>query len=157
MQLAPPQPLPDRLQGERWQFASLPGGEVELFLRDRPIPIVQAPADRLPLTLGLASTLPIPGVVIEGGRRSILLARWLEAQIPKAVQVVRAELSGLILTTDSDDRWVLVTFNDEAVKQAAAVYQQRQQASKGLHFLLVQPDNTGVTYTGFWLLQILQA
>ncbi|NEQ67039.1 MAG: DUF1092 family protein, partial [Symploca sp. SIO2D2] len=23
----------------------------------------------------------------------------------------------------------------------------------GLHFLLVQPDDSGMTYTGFWLLQ----
>jgi hypothetical protein len=51
------------------------------------------------------------------------------------------------------DRWILVTFEDAEVAQAAQVYEQRKQQSQGLHFLLVQPDDSGITYTGFWLLQ----
>ncbi|NER29619.1 MAG: DUF1092 family protein, partial [Symploca sp. SIO1C4] len=60
---------------------------------------------------------------------------------------------GLILDAGLVDRWVVATFDDREVAAAALVYQQRQQLSKGLHFLLVQPDDSGMTYSGFWLLQ----
>jgi hypothetical protein len=52
------------------------------------------------------------------------------------------------------DRWVVVTFEDSEVKAAGKIYQERKQLSQGLHFLLVQPDDSGMTYTGFWLLQL---
>ncbi|TVQ65436.1 MAG: DUF1092 family protein, partial [Spirulina sp. DLM2.Bin59] len=29
---------------------------------------------------------------------------------------------------------------------------QQRQASRGLHFLLIQPDDSAITFTGFWLL-----
>jgi hypothetical protein len=51
------------------------------------------------------------------------------------------------------DRWVLTTFSDPEVNTAAQSFQQRQQAALGLHFLLVQPDDSGMTYSGFWLLR----
>ncbi|HEY9750428.1 MAG TPA: Tab2 family RNA-binding protein, partial [Allocoleopsis sp.] len=51
------------------------------------------------------------------------------------------------------DRWVLATFEDAEVRAAAQAYEQRKQAAQGLHFLLVQPDDSGMTYSGFWLLQ----
>jgi hypothetical protein len=90
------------------------------------------------------------------------LAQWLQAQSPLCLTCVVSEPSGLVLTTatqasqsnyQSNSRWVLATFDDPEVKQAATTYQQRQQTSQGLHFLLVQPDDSGMTYTGFWLLK----
>ncbi|MEO1376977.1 MAG: Tab2 family RNA-binding protein, partial [Cyanobacteria bacterium J06635_10] len=60
---------------------------------------------------------------------------------------------GLVLEAGLVDRWIVATFEDEEVAEAAKVYQQRKQQSQGLHFLLVQPDDSGMTYTGFWLLQ----
>ena len=60
---------------------------------------------------------------------------------------------GLILAAAGDRRWVLATFTDAEVLQSAQLYQQRQQNAKGLHFLLIQPDDSGVTSSGFWLLQ----
>nr|WP_317106120.1 Tab2 family RNA-binding protein [Chroococcidiopsis sp. SAG 2025] len=39
------------------------------------------------------------------------------------------------------------------LENLAQIYAQRQQQSQGLHFLLVQPDDSGMTYTGFWLLR----
>ncbi len=47
----------------------------------------------------------------------------------------------LILEASLADRWILATFADEKVSAA------------GLYFLLVQPDDSGMTYTGLWLLQ----
>lgn len=51
------------------------------------------------------------------------------------------------------DRWVMATFEDSEMAAAAQTYQQRKQLIKGLNFLLVQPDDSGMTYSGFWLLQ----
>ncbi|MDE5086380.1 MAG: Tab2/Atab2 family RNA-binding protein, partial [Trichodesmium sp. St16_bin2-tuft] len=49
--------------------------------------------------------------------------------------------------------WVVATFSDQEVSGAGQVYEQRKQQSQGLHFLLVQPDDSGMTYSGFWLLE----
>jgi hypothetical protein len=37
------------------------------------------------------------------------------------------------------------------VKTAAQNYTTRKALAKGLHFLVVQPDDSGITYSGFWL------
>ncbi len=43
----------------------------------------------------------------------------------------------------------VATFEDQEVL-LAQVYEQRKNQSQGLHFLLVQPDDLGMTYSGFW-------
>ncbi len=150
----PPLPLPESLWGEEWRFATLPAGDIEEVFGDRPMPILQMPEFLLPINLGLASTLPVPGVIIYGGRLSMHLARWLQQARPVALNYVAGELDGLVLEAGLVDRWVVATFADQEVTAAAQVYEQRKQQSQGLHFLLVQPDNSGMTYTGFWLLQV---
>lgn len=149
----PPTPLPDKLWGEQWRFATLPAGDVEEAFGDRPIPILSMPDFLLPLNLGLASTIAIPGVIIYGGRRSLQLARWLQEAQPVALNSIAGEPSGLVLEVGLVDRWIVATFADREVVAAAKVYEQRKQQSLGLHFLLVQPDDSGMTYSGFWLLQ----
>jgi hypothetical protein len=150
---SPPQPLPDNLWGEHWQFVGVPAGEVCLIFEHRPIPIVAAPESRWPLTLGLASTAIVPGIVIQGGRRSLALAQWLQEQDPQELVPMTGDPWGLILWAGGDRRWVMATFTDPGVIQSAQVYQQRRSACGGLHFLLVQPDDSAMTHTGFWLLQ----
>jgi hypothetical protein len=148
----PPVPLPENLWGDGWRFASLPAGDIAEAFSGRPLPILEMPESLLPLNLGLASTVPVPGVVIDGGRQSMRLARWLQDAKPFALNYIAGAPDGLILEAGLADRWVVATFEDSEVKAAAEVYQQRKQSSQGLHFLLVQPDDTGMTYTGFWLL-----
>ncbi len=148
----PPVPLAENLWGDRWRFASLPASNIKDII-ERPIPILAAPEFLLPLNLGLSSTLPIPGVVIDGGRQSMKLARWLETVRPYLLQYIPGDPDGLILETGLVDRWVVATFSDKEVSEAGQIYQQRKQQSQGLHFLLVQPDDSGMTYSGFWLLQ----
>ena len=148
----PPTPLPENLWGDRWRFATLPAGELDRF-RDRPIPVLAMPEAFSPFHLKLASTLPIPGVVIDGGRQSMRLARWLKDADPVALNYIPGDLDGLILEAGLADRWVVATFNDPEVTAAAQAFRSRQQASHGLHFLLVQPDDSGMTYSGFWLLR----
>ncbi|MGL5081569.1 MAG: Tab2/Atab2 family RNA-binding protein [Microcoleaceae cyanobacterium] len=148
----PPVPLPENLWGDRWRFASLSAGELIDGFADRPIPILELPEALLPLNLGLASIVPIPGIVIDGGRQSRRLAQWVQATRPFALNYVPGSPDGLILEAGLVDRWILVTFEDLEITQAAKSYQQRRQSAQGLHFLLVQPDDSGVTYSGFWLL-----
>ena len=149
----PPTPLPENLWGEQWRFATLSAGDLEEAFKERPIPILEMPDFLLPLNLGIASTVAIPGVIIDGGRRSLQLARWLQEAQPVYLNYIAGDLSGLILEAGLIDRWIVATFADPEVTAAAKAYEQRKQQSQGLHFLLVQPDDSGMTYSGFWLLR----
>jgi hypothetical protein len=150
----PPAPLPENLWGEQWRFATLPAGELGDLFSDRPIPILQVPEFLQPINLGLASTVRVPGVIIYGGRQSMRLARWLQEACPVALNYIAGAPDGLILEAGLVDRWIVATFADAQVTEAAKLYEQRKQQSHGLHFLLVQPDDSGMTYTGFWLLKV---
>lgn len=152
----PPQALPENLWGESWRFAAVPAAELTDIFNERPIPILAVPDELLPFHLGLASTVAIPGVIVYGGRRSLPLARWLQEVQPSAlhyIPTVRGQAGGLVLEAGLNARWILATFEDSAVAKAAQTYQERQQASRGLHFLLIQPDDSGFTDTAFWLLR----
>ncbi len=149
----PPIPLQELLWGEQWRFATLSAGDVEDAFAQRPIPILKMPEFLLPINLGLASTVRVPGVVIDGGRQSMRLARWLEDTHPVALNYVGGTPGGLVLEAGLVDRWIVATFEDKEVAAAAQAYEQRKQISQGLHFLLVQPDDSGMTYSGFWLLR----
>jgi hypothetical protein len=149
----PPTPLPENLWGEQWRFATLSAGDVEEAFARRPIPILKMPEFLLPINLGLASTVPVPGVVIDGGRQSMRLARWLQQAQPVALNYIAGTPGGLVLEAGLVDRWIVATFEDKEVAAAAQAYEQRKQLSQGVHFLLVQPDDSGMTYSGFWLLR----
>ena len=92
-------------------------------------------------------------MIIYGGRQSLRLARWLQETNPVSLNYILGSPDGLILEAGLADRWILATFEDAEVTAAAKVYEQRKQLSKGLHFLLVQPDDSGMTFSGFWLLK----
>ncbi|TAD73930.1 MAG: DUF1092 family protein [Oscillatoriales cyanobacterium] len=149
----PPLPMPESLWGDRWQFVGLSAAELTNRLLPRPIPHGARPPELQPAALGLPPTTTIPGVAIEAARRSRLLAQWLDSVQPVALQMVAGQPNGLVLDAGLCDRWILTTFEDAEVQQAGQSFQQRKAASQGLHFLLVQPDDSGMTYSGLWLLQ----
>ncbi|NJR39488.1 MAG: DUF1092 family protein [Leptolyngbyaceae cyanobacterium CSU_1_4] len=149
----PPVPLPETLWGEQWRFGAIAAPDLVPVFSNRMIPIRDMPESLLPIKLNLPSTIAIPGVIIDGGRQSMLLARWIERSHPHALQSIPGDPNGLILEAGLSDRWILTTFDDADVVGAAQTFQQRQQAAQGLHFLLVQPDDSGMTYSGFWLLK----
>ena len=148
----PPIPLSETLWGEQWRFAALPAGELVSAFAERPIPVLEMPDRLLPMNLQLASTLPIPGTIVDGGRQSMRLVRWLQEVRPVSLNYVPGQPDGLILEAGLVDRWIIATFEDPEATAAAKTYEQRKRQSQGLHFLLVQPDNSGITYSGFWLL-----
>ena len=149
----PPVPLPENLWGDRWRFGAIAAQDLVAAFQHRPMPIREMPEFLYPIKLGIASTVPIPGVIIDGGRRSLRLAQWLQQVKPFALSYIPGDPDGLILEAALVDRWVLTTFDDPEVIAAARSFRERQQITKGLHFLLVQPDDSGMTYTGLWLLQ----
>ena len=151
----PPNPLPENLLGDQWRFAAIAAGDLERVFLHEPMPFLNLPEALRPLTLGLASTTLIPGVVVYGGRRSLQLGQWLQDQHPVGLNYVPGSPDGLVLESGLVERWVFVTFEDAEVRAAAQLYTQRKAASQNLHFLLVQPDDSGMTYTGLWLLQHL--
>ena len=149
----PPVPMPEDLWGDRWQFASLPAGELWDALSGRLTPIQSLPQTSNPLSLGLASDLFIPGVIITGGRKALTIARWIQSVLPQTLtyQASPGAPSGLLLQTDDRARYVLATFEDPDVQRSGETFQQRQIAAQGLHFLLIQPDDSGMTHSGVWL------
>jgi len=138
----PPVPIPEKVWGEKWRFATLVASDIEDTFAGQPIPILEIPEFLLPINLGIASTLPIPGVVIDGGRQSLRIARWIQESRPFALNYISGTPDGLILEAGLVDRWIVATFADQEVTIAAQIYEQRKQQSKGLHFLLVQPDDS---------------
>ena len=156
LEKTPPQPLPEDLWGDHWQIANIAAGQIVELFRDRPIPINSIPEDFYPLNLNLGSDLFIPGVVVYGGKKSMQLAQWILRQNPAFINYIPTEVGksgGFILETGLAERWVFNTFESERAAEIARSYEQNKQAAKGLHFLLIQPDDSGMTTTAFWLLK----
>ena len=152
----PPQPLPETLWGDRWQIANIAAGQIIDLFSDRPIPICRIPTEFHPINIGIPSSVFIPGVVVYGGRTSMQLASWIEKQVPAFINYIPTEVGksgGFILETGLVDRWIFNTFESEQAAEIAKNYEQKKQASEGLHFLLIQPDDSGMTTTAFWLLR----
>lgn len=149
----PPLPLPDNLIGDKWQFVTLTAGQLVSDFADRPIPIVSMPDYLLPPHWGLGANVAIPGVIIYGGRQSMRLARWIADTEPVSLTYLGDDPGGLVLDAGLAERWVMLTFNDREVSEAAKLYEARKRLVHGLHFLLVTPDDSGVTNSGIWLLQ----
>ena len=148
-----PIPLPDSLQGEKWRFVSLSAQDFQESLLYEPIPLRSVPEDWLPLPAGLASDATIPGLIIDAGRQAMALCQWLQEQQPAAIAYIPGAPDGVILEAGLVERWILLTFADESVKAAARTFTERKIRTQGLHFLLVRPDDSGITFTGLWLLR----
>ena len=151
----PPVPLPENLWGDRWGFTALSAYDFEQTLPHEPIPLRHLPPALMPSQLGLASTTPIPGIVVDAGRQAMALAQWIQTNNPAWLSYVRGEPDGLILEAGLCDRWVFTTFSDPDVAAAGQRFEQRKRDSGGLHFLLVRPDDSGMTTTGLWLLRTM--
>ncbi|HEY9626287.1 MAG TPA: Tab2/Atab2 family RNA-binding protein [Coleofasciculaceae cyanobacterium] len=153
LDLPPPVPMPENLWGEKWRFGAIAAQDLIPAFQDRPIPILNTPEFLYPSNLNIPPTTLIPGVIIDAGRKSIQLAQWIKQVNPAALQYVPGTPQGLILEAGLVDRWILNTFTNEEIAHSAKTFEQRKHDAQGLHFLLIQPDNSGITYTGFWLLQ----
>ncbi|ACB53725.1 DUF1092-containing protein [Crocosphaera subtropica ATCC 51142] len=156
LEQSPPQAIPESLWGDKWHFATFKAGDFFDYFSDRPIPMKELPEALNPIHLGIASDVNIPGVVIYGGRQSMYLARWLADNQPVSLNYIPTEVNksgGLILESGLVDRWVLLTFENAEMSQSAQQYEKQKERTQGLHFFLLQPDDSGMTQTGIWLLK----
>jgi RNA-binding protein Tab2/Atab2 len=149
---AVPQPMPEDLWGDRWQFVRLTAEDLEFRLLERSIPIREVSPSARPSEQAISPDALIPGVMIEAGKQSMRLARWVATQQPLSLEAVNRELGALMLSTQSD-RWIMATYQDEAVKEASENFEALKLTSSGIHFLLIQPDDTGITHSGLWILR----
>jgi RNA-binding protein Tab2/Atab2 len=149
---AVPQPMPEHLWGDRWQFVRLTAEDLEFRLLERSIPIRAIASLARPSEHAIAPNTLIPGVMIEAGKQSMRLARWVAEQQPWSLEAVNRELGALMLRTKGD-RWIMATYQDEVVKEAAENFEALKRENSGIHFLLIQPDDTGTTHSGLWILR----
>jgi RNA-binding protein Tab2/Atab2 len=147
-----PQPMPENLWGDRWQFVRLTAEDLEFRLLERSIPLREVSPLARPSEQAIVPNALIPGVVIEAGKQAMQLARWVAAQQPESLEAVNRELGALMLNTKRD-RWIMATYQDEAVKEAAENFEALKRENSGIHFLLIQPDDTGTTHSGLWILR----
>lgn len=151
-----PQALPENLWGDKWQIANIKAGQIVDLFCDRPIPICQLPEYFYPINLGVASDISVPGIVVYGGKKSMQISQWIQEESPAFINYIPTEIGksgGFILETGLVDRWIFNTFESEQAAEIARNYEQRKQEAKGLHFILIQPDDSGMTSTAFWLLK----
>lgn len=143
---AKPQPLPDALQGQKWQFVSLPvaefAGAAEWEIKFGEV---------FPLT-GLAPEQLIPGIIIYSPR-ALPLAAWMSGLEPACLGLELGRDPQLVLETGADDRWTLVTLPNKDLIAAAEALMTAQAQVNNLHFLAVQTSPDQEEFAGFWLMQ----
>jgi hypothetical protein len=143
--------------GDEWRFAAVTAVDLQNRLLPRPMPIQGLVTELLPSELKLPPETLVPGVIVYGGKRSLKLGQWLAEQSPSHLQFIQGDLSGVTLTNQQDQRWVFLTFTDPEVIAAARQFEERKVRAMGLHFLLIQPDDSGVTDTALFFLRKVQA
>jgi hypothetical protein len=145
-----PVAVPEALLSERWGFSALPAAELSL-LRQVSISYGEIPFWKEDWQ-DWPSAAVIPGLFLI--REEVKpLARWLEEKGPVALSYVEAESSAILLETDTEERWILATFEDAEMKASARQFIERMGKFQGLHFIAVQPSEEDEAITGFWLLQ----
>jgi hypothetical protein len=144
----PPQPLPDALLGEKWQFVTLSANDVA-EMNEWTIDFGEA----FPLGLaGLAPDTQIPGLLIFSARANPLAA-WMSGLEVANVKFDSDYPTRLLLETGLNDRWTLATLANQQVKTEAQNFEAAKQQANGVHFLAVQVDPATEAFAGFWLLQ----
>lgn len=140
------QPLPDALQGQKWQFVSLPVAEFETAMEWE-----TKFGEVFPLT-GLAPEQLIPGIIIYSPR-ALPLAAWMSGLEPACLSLELGRDPQLVLETGADDRWTLVTLPNKDLITAAEAFMSAQAEVKNLHFLAIQTGPDQEEFAGFWLMQ----
>ncbi|MDS3859667.1 Tab2/Atab2 family RNA-binding protein [Thermosynechococcaceae cyanobacterium BACA0444] len=139
-------PLPDALQGQKWQFVSLPVAE---FANATEWEIKFGEVFSLS---GLDPESLIPGIIIYS-QRALPLAAWMSGLEPACLSLELGRDPQMVLETGADDRWTLVTLPNQDLITAAEAFIAAQAQVKNLHFLAVQASPEREDFAGFWLMQ----
>lgn len=144
----PPQPLPDALLGEQWQFVTLSASALG-EMNEWAIGFGEA------FPLGLAGLLPdaqVPGLLIFSARATPLAA-WMSGLEVAGVKLDSDYPTRLLLETGLNDRWNLASLANAQAQKEAQTFEAAKQQANGVHFLAVQADPNTEAFAGFWLLQ----
>ena len=140
-------PLPEAARGDRWDWATLPLGDL---------------AEAAGWDIGFAALLPIPAAEANGAQpmvpgvrlfsrhRALAVAGWLSGLEP-----ARLEISGdqLVLEAGLEERWLLATLPQAEAEAAAGVFASARETLRGLQFLAVQSHGDQPGFEGFWILR----
>ncbi|XGV94970.1 MAG: Tab2/Atab2 family RNA-binding protein [Leptolyngbya sp. BL-A-14] len=144
----PPQPLPDALLGEKWQFVTLPVRTLA-EMNEWAISFGEA----FPLGLaGLASEAQVPGLLIFSARATPLAA-WMSGLEVAGVKLDDDYPTRLLLETGLNDRWNLASLATSQTQKEAQAFEAAKQQANGVHFLAIQANPETEAFAGFWLLQ----
>ncbi len=140
-----PEPLPETIRGDAWNFALLP---LESLLEAEEWPIEFS--GLLPIKEAYDLSTPIPGLRLFSKRRALALAGWLAGLEP-----VRLVLEGnqLLLEAGQDDRWLVTDMNNEASKGAENLFINSREKAGGIQFISIQTTPDEEKFTGFWMLR----
>lgn len=145
-----PQPLPDALIGEKWQFVSLPASAFD-EMNEWSIDFSEV----FPLSLaGLTPETAIPGLLVFSSR-ALPLAAWMSGIELAGVQFDQEQSPRLLLETGLNDRWNLAALPSPELQAEAQQFEAAKQAANGVHFLAVQTNPESEAFAGFWLLQAI--
>jgi RNA-binding protein Tab2/Atab2 len=152
----PPQRLPDALEGQKWQFVSLPASAFD-EMNEWSIDFGES------FSLKNAGVLPdtqIPGLIIYSPR-ALAMAAWMSGlelaavrfDREAAVKFDRASAPILVLETGVIDRWILTPLPTPALQEEAQQFEQAKQQAQDVHFIALQTDPKVEAFAGFWLLR----
>ncbi len=142
-----PQKLPDALEGQKWQFASLSAAE----FRDMPEWEIDF-GEGFPLEMvGVSEATPIPGVLIFSPR-ALPLAGWMSGLELAWLRFDNSQGARLVLETGASESWILANLKNPQVLAAAKDFESAKQKANGVHFVAVQSNSEAESFAGFWLL-----
>ena len=142
-----PQKLPDALEGQKWQFASLSVTE----FGDMPEWDIDF-GEGFPLDMvGVCEETPIPGVLIFSPR-ALPIAGWMSGLELAWLRFDNSKGGRLVLETGASESWILANLKNPQVLAAAKDFESAKQKANGVHFIAVQSDAQAESFAGFWLL-----
>ena len=142
-----PQKLPDALEGQKWQFASLSAAE----FGDMPEWEIGF-GEGFPLDMvGVSEETPIPGVLIFSPR-ALPLAGWMSGLELAWLRFDNNQGAKLVLETGASESWILANLKNPQVLAAAKDFESAKQKANGVHFVAVQSNSEAESFAGFWLL-----
>lgn len=150
MLLQTPEPLPEALMGEKWQFVSL---QVEAFQEMQEWSIDFGETFPLQL-LSLPPQTPIPGLIIYSSR-ALPLAAWMSGLELAFLSFDSSPTNRLLLETGGSDRWILLNLNNENLVKEVKDFEKAKQLAGNVHFLAIQSGPDVENFAGFWLMQEL--
>jgi hypothetical protein len=144
----PPQPLPDALRGQKWQFVSL---EASMFAEMGDWSIAFGESFSLE-AMGVGADAVVPGLVIYSPRATAMAA-WMSGLELAAVRFDTEGGPAIVLETGVLDRWTLTPLPLPELQLEATRFESDKALVGDVHFLALQESPDVEAFAGFWMLR----